>query len=82
MQTRVWRHIDIIHLKWGGYALWIISTSNEVDSGYYPPQMERNDWSDSFVYVTIQIWANYFLIYIETSISTLINEVNNDLGYD
>ena len=28
-------------------------TSDEVDSGYYPPQMERRDWSDSFVYVTI-----------------------------
>ena len=31
-------------------------TSSEVDSGrYYPPQMERRDWSDSFVYVTIII---------------------------
>ena len=29
---------------------WILS---EVDSGYYPTQMERHDWSDSFVYVTI-----------------------------
>ena len=27
-------------------------TSSEVDSGYYHTQMERRDWSDSFVYVT------------------------------
>ena len=32
---------------------WIISNSDEVDSGFYPSQMERRDWSDSFVYVTI-----------------------------
>ena len=30
-------------------------TSDEVDSGYYLPQMERRDWSDSFIYVTIFI---------------------------
>ena len=27
-------------------------TSDELDSAFYPPQMERRDWSDSFVYVT------------------------------
>ena len=26
---------------------------SEVDSGYYPTQMERRGWSDSFAYVTI-----------------------------
>ena len=35
---------------------WILShrgISSEMNSGYYPTQMERRDWSDSFVYVTI-----------------------------
>ena len=32
-------------------------TSDEVNSGYYPSQMERCDWSDSFVYVTKQIFT-------------------------
>ena len=27
-------------------------TSDEVASEFYPLQMERDDWSDSFVYVT------------------------------
>ena len=34
---------------------WILSHRgilSEMDSGYYPTQMERRDWSDSFVYVT------------------------------
>ena len=30
----------------GGYR------PREVDNGYYPPQIDRHDWSDSFVYVT------------------------------
>ena len=37
---------------------WILSHRgilSEMDSGYYPTQMERRDWSDSFVYVTIYI---------------------------
>ena len=34
-------------------------TSAEVDSGFYPPQIERRDWSDSFVYVTIKIIGFY-----------------------
>ena len=34
--------------------------ANEVDIGYYPPQMERRDWSDSFVYVTIKIIQHIF----------------------
>ena len=36
-------------------------TSDEVENGYYPTQMERRDWSDSFVYVTIATVASYFL---------------------
>ena len=35
---------------------WILSHRgilSEMDSGYYPTQMERRDWSDSFVYVTM-----------------------------
>ena len=30
-------------------------TSDKVDSGFYPPQMERRDRSESFVYVTMLI---------------------------
>ena len=37
---------------------WILSHRgilSEMDSGYYPTQMQRRDWSDSFLYVTIII---------------------------
>ena len=40
-------------------------TSDEVDSGFYPPQMERRDWSESFVYVTmfIIVYVYSYIIY-------------------
>ena len=37
-------------------------TSYEVDSGYHPPQMERCDWSDSFVYVTMKVHISVAII--------------------
>ena len=49
---RSYAHSDVIV----GY--WILSHRgilSEIDSGYYPTQMERRDWSDSFVYVKINL---------------------------
>ena len=43
---------DVIVGYWILSHEWMLS---EVDSGYYPTQMERRDCSDSFVYVTITI---------------------------
>ena len=37
-----------------------------MDSGFYPPQMERHDWSDSFVYVTMIIIILIIMIIGET----------------
>ena len=36
-------------------------TSNNVDTGYYLPRMERRDWSDLFVFVTINNINNSIL---------------------
>ena len=60
--------------KWS--QRWILTSSNlkcdvrggywplEVDSGYYPPQMEWRDWSDSYVYVTI-IYICYYIYSVQ-----------------
>ena len=69
MQTRVWRHSDIIHPKWGGYALWIISTSNEVDIGYYPPSNGAT-WLVRFVCLCDN---NYILLKLHTHVVKIWN---------
>ena len=53
---------------------WILSHRgilSEMDSGYYSTQMERRDWSDSFVYVTIIIIVLFIYLFVTSTFTDI-----------